>query len=75
MELTDKLLQNILPQKIIDRLKHNFSEGIADKHQNVSVMFADIVGFTSYCSKHDPQEGKNENKMRKKKKRKKKAKM
>jgi class 3 adenylate cyclase len=41
----DALLLNILPQQIADRLKHG-ERTIADSFPAVSVLFADIVGFT-----------------------------
>lgn len=40
------LLLNILPASIAERLKHG-EEQIADEFPRASVMFADIVGFTS----------------------------
>ena len=56
--LSDRLLQNMLPQSIIERLKdrpaviaNHFSEVIADHFPEVSVLFADIVGFTSFSEK------------------------
>lgn len=43
---TEQLLLNILPQKIAQRLKAG-EEHIADAFPNVSVLFADMVGFTA----------------------------
>lgn len=43
---TDRLLLNILPKSIADRLKQS-GERIADRHDSVTVLFADLVGFTS----------------------------
>lgn len=43
---TDKLLLNILPKSIADRLKQS-GDRIADRHDSVTIMFADLVGFTS----------------------------
>ncbi len=43
---TEQLLLNILPYKIAQRLKAG-EEHIADAHSNVSVLFADMVGFTA----------------------------
>ena len=45
-EKTEQLLLNILPWKIAQRLKAG-EEHIADAHPNVSVLFADMVGFTA----------------------------
>ena len=42
---TEQLLLNILPRKIAQRLKGG-EEHIADAFPNVSVLFADMVGFT-----------------------------
>ena len=43
---TEQLLLNILPRKIAQRLKSG-EEHIADACANVSVLFADMVGFTA----------------------------
>lgn len=43
---TEQLLLNILPQKIAQRLKAG-EESIADAFPSVSVLFADMVGFTA----------------------------
>lgn len=43
---TEQLLLNILPRKIAQRLKAG-EEHIADACPNVSVLFADMVGFTA----------------------------
>jgi class 3 adenylate cyclase/CheY-like chemotaxis protein len=45
-EKTEQLLLNILPYKIAQRLKAG-EEHIADACPNVSVLFADMVGFTA----------------------------
>lgn len=42
---TENLLLNILPRSVSQRLK-NGENRIADAHQEVSVLFADLVGFT-----------------------------
>ncbi|MBT5782354.1 MAG: response regulator [Candidatus Marinimicrobia bacterium] len=42
---SDNLLLNILPRKIADRLKTG-EVTIADKHENVTILFADLVSFT-----------------------------
>jgi class 3 adenylate cyclase/CheY-like chemotaxis protein len=42
---TENLLLNILPQSVSQRLKSG-EKRIADAHQDVSVLFADLVGFT-----------------------------
>jgi len=44
------LLRNVLPQTIIDRL--GAGEGsIADRHEDVTVVFSDFVGFTDISSR------------------------
>ena len=54
-KISDRLLQNVLPQSIVQRLKSrnnlsldNFSEVIADSYPEVTVLFADIVDFTTF---------------------------
>ena len=42
---TENVLLNILPKSISERIKSGETR-IADSHQNVSVLFADLVGFT-----------------------------
>jgi class 3 adenylate cyclase len=46
-----KLLRNLLPDSIVDRLKENPEATIADFFDNVTVLFTDMVNFTSYSSK------------------------
>ena len=43
---TDRLLRNVLPDKIADRLKEQPDEIIADNCTEATVLFADLVGFT-----------------------------
>jgi class 3 adenylate cyclase len=54
-ERSERLLLNILPQSISDRLKRE-SHLIADNFLDVSVLFADIVGFTLLAEKIPPEE-------------------
>ena len=44
---TDALLRNILPDSVADRLKARPGELVADTHDEVSVLFADISGFVA----------------------------
>jgi len=54
-EQTERLLLNILPEPIADRLKQD-TRTIAEDFAEVSVMFADIVGFTQIASHLSPIE-------------------
>ncbi|MBW3584974.1 MAG: MASE1 domain-containing protein [Cyanobacteria bacterium 0813] len=54
-EKSDRLLLNVLPQAIADRLKQDQSI-IADTFAEVTVLFADIVGFTQISSQISPPE-------------------
>jgi class 3 adenylate cyclase len=54
-ERSDKLLLNILPPAIAERLKRN-EVNIAQGHADVTVMFADIVGFTRMTEELAPVE-------------------
>jgi adenylate cyclase len=51
---TEALLRNVLPGNIVERLKENPDEAIADSHQDVSVLFADISGFVALSRKLGP---------------------
>ncbi|GAB4277506.1 MAG: hypothetical protein Fur0025_03490 [Oscillatoriaceae cyanobacterium] len=51
----DRLLLNILPEQIADRLKQE-EQTIADSFAEVTVLFADIVGFTQFCTQIPPTE-------------------
>jgi class 3 adenylate cyclase len=54
-ETSERLLLNILPKPIADRLKE--SDGIiADGYESVTVLFADIVGFTPLAETMEPAE-------------------
>ena len=50
-----RLLLNILPEPIADRLRSG-EPLIADRHDDVSLLFADIVGFTGMSSAMDATE-------------------
>jgi PAS domain S-box-containing protein len=54
-EKSDRLLLNILPQPIAERLKQDPSI-IADTFAEVTVLFADIVGFTQLSARVSPTE-------------------
>jgi adenylate cyclase len=52
---SEQLLLNILPRSIADQLKES-DQSIADGFSNVTVLFADIVGFTEISSTASPVE-------------------
>lgn len=49
-ERSEQLLLNVLPASIAERLK-NGEQPIADRHDNVAILFADIVDFTPTSEK------------------------
>ncbi len=52
---SDRLLRNILPDPIADRLKGG--EGcLADRYEEATILFADIVDFTPFSSQLSPLE-------------------
>ena len=52
---SDNLLLNILPVSIANRLKKK-EDTIADRYDEVTVLFSDLVGFTQFSAKHTPKE-------------------
>jgi adenylate cyclase len=61
-KVSERLLLNVLPASIAERLKSrpeiiadNFSEVIADSFSDVTVLFADIVGFTKFSTGVNPE--------------------
>ncbi len=52
-EKSDRLLLNVLPASVAERLKRN--EEVADYFEQVSILFADIEGFTSYSAGKPPR--------------------
>jgi DNA-binding response OmpR family regulator len=51
----DELLHVILPDVIVAELKATNTVK-PRRYDNVAVLFCDIVGFTSYCDRRDPEE-------------------
>jgi adenylate cyclase len=54
-DLADKLLYNVLPERIAERLKQS-RETIAEEFSSASVLFADIVNFTPISARFGPRE-------------------
>jgi adenylate cyclase len=52
---TEDLLLNILPRQVVDRLKED-SSAIAERFNDVTILFADIVGFTQLSATISPEE-------------------
>ena len=52
----DNLLLNILPTHVANDLKEDKNKLIAEKFDDVSVLFADLVGFTKAASTIDPND-------------------
>ncbi|HEV3084518.1 MAG TPA: adenylate/guanylate cyclase domain-containing protein [Gemmataceae bacterium] len=51
----DELLHVILPGPVVQELKSN-KRVQPRRHENVAVMFCDIVGFTPYCDHNRPED-------------------
>ena len=52
---SDALLLNILPEMIAERLKAEPDRTIADLHDEATVLFADMTGFTQLSARLGPQ--------------------
>lgn len=53
-ERSEALLGNMLPASVADRLKEPEHDVIADRYEEASVLFADMVGFTERASSTAP---------------------
>lgn len=60
--LSDRLLHNVLPQAIAERLKgrsqltaEHLNQAIVDSYAQVTVLFADMVGFTAFSQDVSPE--------------------
>jgi len=53
-ERSDALLRNILPEPVAERLKRG-DRPLADEFEEVTVLFADIAGFTAYAAPRRPE--------------------
>lgn len=54
-ERSERLIENMLPPAISERLKKE-QRPIADQLEDVTIVFADIAGFTEYAMAHNPDE-------------------
>jgi adenylate cyclase len=54
-EQTENLLLNILPEPIVQQLKLHLTT-IAESFEDVSVLFADLVGFTEFSARRSAKE-------------------
>jgi len=54
-EKSERLLLNILPLTIAERLKHG-DHTIAERYSSVTVLFADLIGFTDFANSTDPEQ-------------------
>lgn len=52
---TDALLRNILPDSVVERLKENPGDAIADSHDHAAILFTDISGFVALARSLGPQ--------------------
>ncbi|HEX5503710.1 MAG TPA: adenylate/guanylate cyclase domain-containing protein [Thermomicrobiales bacterium] len=52
---SDRLLHVILPPEIVQELKATNAVR-PRRHDHVAVLFADVVGFTAYCDRYQPQD-------------------
>jgi class 3 adenylate cyclase len=53
-ESSDRLLNAVLPKRIADELRQR-ERMIADRHPEVTVLFADIAGFTPWSAQQPPE--------------------
>ena len=51
----DRMLRVILPDPIAEELT-TYDAVQTRRHENVAVLFADVVGFTSFCDQREPDE-------------------
>ncbi len=54
-ERSETLLHNMMPGPIAEQLKEGY-KAIADRHRDVSILFADIVNFSGYTTTHTAEE-------------------
>ncbi|MBK9248145.1 MAG: tetratricopeptide repeat protein [Ignavibacteria bacterium] len=54
-DVTERILHNILPKEIAHRIRRG-DQKIVDSYESVSVLFADIVGFTKLSQRVTPEQ-------------------
>ena len=52
MQKTDDLLQHLMPIHVLPKLKD--AKIVAEQVEDVAIMFADIVGFTTFSASRTP---------------------
>ena len=52
---TEDLLHAVLPSSIVERLKEE-PGSVAERHEEVSILFSDLVGFTRLSGRMEPEE-------------------
>lgn len=55
VQKSDRLLLNVLPETVAEQLKEG-SDRIVERFESVSVIFADIAGFTPASERYTPEE-------------------
>ncbi|MCA9489633.1 MAG: hypothetical protein KC621_06905 [Myxococcales bacterium] len=53
---TERLLHMVLPQQISERMRYTQGRTFAELHDDVTVVLADVTGFTPLCEGLDPME-------------------
>src|SRR5450759_3188021 len=51
----DELLHCLLPEAAAEEIR-NIGTVIPRRYDNVAVLFCDVVNFTAYCDKHEPED-------------------
>ena len=51
----DLLLHALLPKKVADEIR-SIGSVIPRRYENVAVLFCDVINFTAYCEKHEPED-------------------
>ena len=54
-ERSERLLRNVLPDAIAERLKADPHQSIAERHESATILFSDIVGFMNLSRGSSPE--------------------